>query len=481
MAWSRIIPTAARALTPILITLAAAACSGQALRPSSPNPAESPTTTPSKESGGSLAPSSTTLTATSPSGDTPTISIQRVEPGEFSRDDLAQTAFDYTTRLAKDLGPRASATDQEKAAADFLAGEFAGMGYQVHLQPFTVRILSPQESSFTFVPPPSGAALDPGVLDDIEINLLSGSGTGEASGILTHVGLAMSDDIPEQGLEGRVALIQRGTVTFRQKVNQASQAGAVAAVIYNNVAGNFQGTLGRPDPDSIRIPVLSVSDEDGAKFLEALSQGEVTAKVSVVRKELSSSNVIAEKPGPGDDVVVLGAHYDSVPDVPGANDNASGTAVLLTVAKSLAGRDLPFTVRFIPFGSEELGLRGSQAYIDSLTEEEAARIAAMLNFDALASGVEVRILGASRLTTMGIELGKSLDIRVTQSAGTRGSSSDHATFNQAGIPAIMFTAPDFSRIHTPDDTLEFVQPGLLGDSARLALAMLQSPQFPGSP
>jgi len=381
--------------------------------------------------------------------------------------------------LAQDLGPRASATDQEKAAADFLAREFAGMGYQVALQPFTLETLSPQDSGLTLEPPPPGSESAPAAIGDIQINLLSGTGTGEASGILTNVGLAMSDDIPDQGLEGRIALIQRGTITFRQKVNRAGQAGAVAAVIYNNVAGNFRGTLGRPGSGSSSIPVVSISREDGAKLVEALSQREITATVSVVRKELSSRNVIAEKPGPGDEVVVLGAHYDSVPDVAGANDNAAGTAVLLTVAKSLAGRDLPFTVRFIPFGSEELGLRGSQAYIDSLTDEEVAQIAVMMNFDALATGTGVRILGSSRLTSMGINLGQSLGIPVTRSAGVSGSSSDHATFNRAGIPVIMFTAPDFSRIHTKDDTLEFVQANLLGDSARLALAMLEAPEFTG--
>lgn len=379
------------------------------------------------------------------------------------------------------MGPRASATDQEKAAADFLAREFAGMGYQVDFQPFTVETLSVEDSGLTLKPPPPETPSAAAGLDDIQINLLSGTAEGEASGILTHVDRALPDDIPDQGLEGRIALIQRGTITFRQKVNRAGQAGAVAAVIYNNALGNFRGTLGRPDSGSSSIPVVSISSEDGAKLLAALSQRDITATVSVVRKELSSRNVIAEKPGPGDDVVVLGAHYDSVPDVPGANDNAAGTAVLLTVAKSLAGRDLPFTVRFIPFGSEELGLRGSQAYIDSLTDEEVAKIAAMLNFDALATGSEIRILGTSELTALGMRLGQSLDIPLTRSVGLIGSSSDHASFDRAGIPVIMFTAPGASRIHTPEDTMEFVQANLLGDSARLALAMLEAPEFPGGP
>ena len=282
--------------------------------------------------------------------------IATSDPGSFNRDDLGQTAFEYTAALAVDLGPRASATDQEKAAADFLASEFAGMGYQVEIQPFTVKSLSPGDSSLTLAQP--GAP----------------------------------------------------------------------------------GALGRSSSESISFPVVSISSEDGAKVLEMLSQGEVSATVSVVRKELSSRNVITTKPGPGDAVVVLGAHYDSVPNLPGANDNAAGTAVLLTVAKSLAGRDLPFTVLFIPFGSEELGLRGSRAYLDSISEEEVGRIAAMLNFDVVGTGSEIRLLGSSRLTSLGIDLGQSLKIRVSRSAGMGGSGSDHASFDREGVPVLMFSA-----------------------------------------
>ena len=471
-----------------LITFAAAACSSLSPTPAPeelivPAPSASPTkllTEPAAEPTTKPPPSPTpqpTVRPTgSPAGAALTATIDQIDAGKFNREELAQTAFDYTTALAVGLGPRESGTGQEKAAADFLANEFAGMGYQVEIQPFTVKTLSSADSSFTLEQPGSAGALaNP---DDIHVNLLSGTADGEASGILTHVGLAMSSDVPDNGLEGQIALIQRGTISFRHKVNRAGQAGAVAAVIYNDVEGNFQGTLGRSNSESVSIPVVSISNEDGVKILESLSQGEVSATVSVVRKELSSRNVIAEKPGPGDDVVVLGAHYDSVPSLPGANDNAAGTAVLLTVAKSLAGQDLPFTVRFIPFGSEELGLRGSRAYLDSLTEEEASRIVAMLNFDALATGSAIRLLGTSRLTSLGIDLGHSLKITVTRSAGRVGSSSDHATFDRAGIPVLMFTAPDFSKIHTPEDTMEFVQADLLGDSARLALAVLEAPEFP---
>ena len=83
-------------------------------------------------------------------------------------------------------------------------------------------------------------------------------------------------------------------------------------------------------------------------LLELLSQGEVQAAVSVQEAKLPSRNLVAELPGGQGEVVVLGAHYDTVADTQGANDNTSGLAVLLILAEELASRDLPFRVRSSP-------------------------------------------------------------------------------------------------------------------------------------
>jgi len=196
---------------------------------------------------------------------------------------------------------------------------------------------------------------------------------------------------------------------------------------------------------------------------------------------LASRNVIAEKPGTGEasqDVVILGGHYDTVPGIAGANDNSSGTAVLLALAKLLADRSLDLDIRFVVFGSEELGLLGSRAYLESLSDDGKNDTVAMLNFDALATGGQVTILGSDSLTGLVETLAEERGIAVFRRGGITGSSSDHANFARQGIPVLMFTAPDSSRIHTPNDTLEFADPALMEDSIRLALALLGSKDFP---
>ena len=385
-----------------------------------------------------------------------------------SRSPLAESAFGYLTDLVEELGPRESATQQELAGAEYLATQLEGFGYSVELQPFAIKTLSAELSGLT---------IDAQEFQTPDVIPLVSSPEGDASGSLVAIGLAREGDLPEEGLVGKIALAQRGLITFQEKVTRAAEAGALAVVIYNNIPGNFQGVLTRPTA----IPALAISQRDGQRIEEMLDAGSVTASVSVKTITQTSHNVVATKPGLGtgseNKTVVLGGHYDTVPNVSGANDNSSGTAVVLALAQELAQESLPFAVRFIGFGSEELGLRGSQHYVASLSEDEKDGIIAMFNFDALGSGRQAGVLGDVELTNLAMAQASEIGIGVRIGGGLQGGGSDHQTFSLAGIPALMFFAPDFSRIHTAADTLEFINPGLLGDAAELALAMLRSPDF----
>ena len=96
--------------------------------------------------------------------------------------------------------------------------------------------------------------------------------------------------------------------------------------------------------------------------------------------------MIGELAGRTDDnVVMAGAHLDSVPEGPGINDNGSGSAALLEVAQQMA-KSRPYnTVRFAWWGAEELGLQGSTAWVEQRTQAELDEIALYLNFDMIGS------------------------------------------------------------------------------------------------
>src|ERR671913_70903 len=186
---------------------------------------------------------------------------------------------------------------------------------------------------------------------------------------------------------GKIALVQRGTCPFGQKVTNAEAAGAIGAVVMNQGNGDpvlnsdrydlFGGTLGGP----VGIPAVSVSYYLGEEF--ANTAGLVLRieadTISTIR---STSNVLAQsRSGRTDNVVMAGAHLDSEPDTAGINDNGSGSIALLEIAKL----QTPNAVRFAWWGAEESNLQGSTFYVNNLTAAQRADIALYLNFDMIAS------------------------------------------------------------------------------------------------
>ncbi|KAH6621626.1 hypothetical protein B0J18DRAFT_231513 [Chaetomium sp. MPI-SDFR-AT-0129] len=224
---------------------------------------------------------------------------------------------------------------------------------------------------------------------DIEVSALTYTPSGDATGPIVAAANLGCDaaDFPAE-VSGNIALISRGTCTFSQKSINAKAAGATAAIVYNNEAGELAGTLGEPFLEY--APIVGISQEDGKALLEKLAAGAVTATVKIDARveERVTFNVIAEtKEGDHDNVLVLGGHTDSVPAGPGINDDGSGTIGILTVAKALTKFRLKNAVRFGFWSAEEFGLLGSYAYIKSInsTETEVAKIRAYLNFDMIAS------------------------------------------------------------------------------------------------
>ena len=145
---------------------------------------------------------------------------------------------------------------------------------------------------------------------------------------------------------------------------------------------------------------------------------------------------------------------------------------MLTIARAIQDRSYPFAVRFVLFGAEELGLFGSKAYVDSLTAEEREAVVAMLNLDVPGSGDIADLEGTLDLVREVLEIAEAKGIDVRIGVMPAGASSDHATFMEAGIPAVMFLADDLSRIHSPQDRTEFIQPERMGEAAVLAIGLL---------
>lgn len=107
-----------------------------------------------------------------------------------------------------------------------------------------------------------------------------------------------------------------------------------------------------------------------------------------LRDSLLSQNIVLTVPGQSDETIIVGAHYDTVM-FPGASDNASGTALLLESAQRMREQDNYYTIVYVFFGAEEVGLFGSFYYANALSQVEHDNILFMVNADVLIEGPDL--------------------------------------------------------------------------------------------
>ncbi len=364
-------------------------------------------------------------------------------------------------KLADDIGLRQAGTSGENAAVDYIAGQLRGFGYDVQIQEFPISSESSRESSLT-EKSPSGRTF-------LALPFAS-SASGTVSGKLVAAGKGAPSEFPA-GSSGAIALIERGDLLFNDKVINAAAAGARAAIVFNNGPGNFLGSL-----TSSSIVAISISQEDGQRLLNDLRGGpvEVEAAVSAAGNSVSH-NVIAKPPG-RECETISGGHLDSIVG-PGGNDNATGTATVLEIAGIIAGRGEMGNNCFVLWGAEEIGLFGSRAYVASLGATARARIKAVFNYDmvGLGEGETWLFAGSSALQQRAANLVEPQGIRYTLGQLPSNTGSDHASFINAGIPALMIHRwPTDSFLHTPQDVSGRVRPALLEQAAKMGVEFIES-------
>ena len=444
-------PTAAAALIPT----ATASPTAAALAPS-------PTTAAALIPTAAASPSPTAVTSPSP---TATAALAP-SPTATATPAPAFDAFAFLRRLTEEYSPRESATDAELRAARFLRGELDDMGYDAEIRAFSFeRVVEETTFSRDGAPPES--------VDSYSMGL---SGEGAAEGALADAGSGFAEDIPPDGLAGKIALIERGTITFEEKVRRAADAGAVGVIVFNNLPGAFGGTLST----LADIPAVSIDREAGLRMRSAIAAGNARASVSVTNVAARSWNVIARMPSGGADAadgggatVIIGAHYDTVADTRGANDNASGVSALMAVAARVRDQAYPFEIRFILFGAEEIGLFGSRHYAQEMSAGDIADTVAMLNLDVVGSGDGFEARGDLYLARDAAEIGEELGASMFTTSDLTSVLSDHLPFAERGIPALFLMANDLSRANSPQDEIRHVDPALPRTAAEITVRLLE--------
>ena len=347
----------------------------------------------------------------------------------------------------------------------------------------------------------------------------SASGSAEAEVVFVGYGISAPDlgydDYQGVDVKGKVALLLRFSpagddpnspfapyLPLRRKVSDAVAKGAAAVLIATGPASKESGAPVKVPFDAsfghAGVPVLAIATSlaeelfagqgftlrelqermDSRQEPASRPLGITASLVADLRQERkSTSNVLALLQGRdaalGHEVVVVGAHYDHLgfggpgsnslaPELRavhnGADDNASGVAALLAIARELVARPPKRSVMFVAFGAEELGLLGSSYFVQHppLPQE---RFVAMVNLDMVGRpkpGPALTLGGygtAQEWPELVAQVNRKHRLKLTTTAGGFGAS-DHASFYAAGLPVLFLFTGAHEDYHRPSDDPE---------------------------
>lgn len=372
-------------------------------------------------------------------------------------------------------GIRTSGTPGYNKSVEYVVDRMEAAGYDVTVQPFEfvtfILLGTPAFQQIAPVPTSYTAGSD--------FDVMTYSASGDVSGAVTAVDLDLGPgNGSTSGCEatdfagfpvGNIALVQRGACDFSLKADNAAAAGAVGAIIFNqgntqDRTGLINGTLG--EAYSGGIPVVETTYDLGAG-LSMITGLEMSMNVNTISGLATTFNVLAEsKSGNPNNVIMVGAHLDSVDAGPGINDNGSGSSAILEVAEQMRKVKPRNKVRFAWWGAEESGLVGSDHYVFGLSDEEREKIALYLNFDMIGSPNYVRFIydgDGSEFLLEGPSGSGVIEEFFENFYNQRGLAhepteisfrSDYAAFFDSGIPfGGLFTGAEVNK--TPDQVLVY--------------------------
>ncbi|MEO4047663.1 M28 family metallopeptidase [Pseudomonas sp. CAU 1711] len=291
-------------------------------------------------------------------------------------------------------GNRAAGLPGYNGSLNYVKETLERAGYSVSLQAFPFSAFYPQGPGQLNAVAPTPVTYE----WDVDFTYLSQTDAGNVTAAVAPADLALGlGNASTSGCEeadfagfpaGAIALLQRGACSFQVKAENAAAAGASGVIIFNqgnteDRKGLINATLG--DGYSGGIPVMFTTYQLGESLAQT-AELQLHMFTDVVRERTETHNLVAEsRHGNPDNVVMAGAHLDSVFEGAGINDNGSGSAALLELAVQMRKVKPKNKLRFAWWGAEESGLVGSTYYVTQLPPEEKAKIKAYLNFDMIAS------------------------------------------------------------------------------------------------
>ncbi|MCW4460392.1 M28 family peptidase [Sphingomonas sp. BT-65] len=406
------------------------------------------------------------------------------------KDDIA---WDITEGLTTEIGPRLAGTEAEARARAWAVKKLAALGFSnVRNEPFQMKTWVRGEETLEVLAP---------FPQPLRLTALGNSGATAAKGLEAEIvyfpTLAALQAAPDGSLKGKIAFVSH-SMTRTQDGSQYGAFGAVrrsgpatasrkgaAAILIRSVGTDYHRNPhagGTNFPEGVAaIPAAALSLPDAEQLERILKRGQpVKVKLTLTPRQIGtteSGNVIAEVPGsdPAAGLVVVACHLDSWDLGTGAFDDGAGCGIVAAAAKRIMDAGRPRrTIRVLWAGAEEVGVFGGSAYFKAHKAEKHA-LAAESDFGAdriwrvdFKLPDSAKPLGdrvAAALAPLGVSRGQ-------QRASGGADVSDLIASGVAGIDLQQDGTRYFDLHHTPDDTLDKIDPAQLRQNVAAWTAML---------
>lgn len=340
------------------------------------------------------------------------------------------SAYHFMESLVRDIGNRESGTAAEARAAQKIKSWFEEFGLaNVRIEEFEVQTSR--------------------VLKE-EASLPDGTKVACAA-----VGNSLST--PPEGVEGEVVMLESTSLEALRKIENKIAALGIApnqkefhkilkakplALIYPSrtpLAPAIYRSIRAEYVEKENVPAISMAHDDLLNLMKGPRKLRMVTEVEKVTAK--SQNVIGEVRGIlEDEDILVGGHCDTVRSVMGAHDNAAGTAVVLELARIFAHEKPNRTLRFMAFGSEELGLRGS--YYHAKNPENTKNLKLCLDYDVhgiLLGNLGAVVLGPGELKSLLCFTAKEFGISLQATSEMGMGGSDHMPLAFYGVPSVMLS------------------------------------------
>lgn len=366
---------------------------------------------------------------------------------------------------------RIGGTEEELHAAHILMDTIAETGAAPVLEPFTIS-----DEHITTV----SLAITAPYKKEYPVTGYKGAASGTITGPVVYIGEV--NDVSLHDVRGKITMINGALRPgMYEKLCAAGATGIIA------MSGTLLDTPDTSDlptrklrtslPEEQRIPAVSLRMTDAFEIIQRGAK-EASLTLACETSLATSHNVSVTIPGTlhPEEMLVIGAHYDCVEFSHGVYDNGSGCCIIMELLHHFLQKPPARTLRFIWFGSEELGLLGSKAYLET-HKEEIASMRLMLNVDLGAVllgrewiGVNADPDAAAYLRYLSREMGFSADIFCGR------LSTDTNSFVDQGIPAIGFGRdgiPGAEFMHTRYDCIEFQSAAVMENTANFMQTFIE--------